>query len=223
MGLPTVAMGILGAVISPLTAASLLIIPSFVTNVWQLLRGPDFLSLAKRFWLMMLGIVAGTLVGSWPLTSANTDYANIALGSALLLYAAYSLFAKPLSIPARLERTLSPIIGLTTGLINGATGVFSIPAVPFLQSVGLSKEDLIQAFGLAFTVSTIALGAGLARSGAFQLGNIGLSTLAVVPSLLGLQVGTIVRGRISPARFRRWFLILLGALGLEMILRPFLF
>lgn len=42
MGLPTVAMGVLGALISPLTAASLLIVPSFITNVWQLLAGPSF-------------------------------------------------------------------------------------------------------------------------------------------------------------------------------------
>ncbi|MDO5613425.1 MAG: hypothetical protein Q4G14_09320 [Paracoccus sp. (in: a-proteobacteria)] len=42
MGLPTVAMGALGALVSPLAAASLLIVPSFVTNVWQLLAGPVF-------------------------------------------------------------------------------------------------------------------------------------------------------------------------------------
>ncbi|WLU19685.1 hypothetical protein K1M39_09025 [Brucella abortus] len=39
MGLPTVAMGVLGAFISPLAAASLLIVLSFATNLWQLWRG----------------------------------------------------------------------------------------------------------------------------------------------------------------------------------------
>ena len=39
MGLPTVAMGALGAVMPPVVAASLLIVPSFVTNVWQLFAG----------------------------------------------------------------------------------------------------------------------------------------------------------------------------------------
>ena len=42
MGLPTVSMGILGAIMSPVSAASLLVIPSFVTNFWQLFTGPDF-------------------------------------------------------------------------------------------------------------------------------------------------------------------------------------
>jgi hypothetical protein len=110
---------------------------------------------------------------------------------------------------------------LTTGAIAGATGVFTLPAVPYLQALGLSKDDLIQALGLSFTVSTIALAAGLARGGAFHLGNVTLSAFAVIPSLLGMWVGTAVRERISAATFRRWFLIFLAILGLELAVRPF--
>src|ERR1700744_2657234 len=222
MGLPSVAMGILGAIMSPVSAASLLVIPSFVTNFWQLFTGPDFLTLIKRLWLMMLGIVVGTLAGSWLLMSANTEYASVGLGAALILYAVHSLGAKPLSVPARFERLLSPVIGLTTGAITGGTGIFTIPAVPYLQAIGLSKDDLIQALGLSFTVSTIALATGLARGGAFHLGNITLSALVVIPSLLGMLAGTTVRERISVVTFRRWFLIFLAILGLELVVRPFL-
>jgi uncharacterized membrane protein YfcA len=223
MGLPTVAVGILGAIMSPVSAASVLVIPSFVTNFWQLFTGPNFLALIQRLWLMMLGIVVGTLAGSWLLTSANTEYASVGLGSALVLYAVHSLWAKPLSVPARLERLLSPVIGLTTGVITGGTGVLVIPAVPYLQALGLSKDNLIQALGLSFTVSTIALAAGLARGGALHLGNITLSALAVIPSLLGMWVGTAIRERISATTFRRWFLIFLAILGLELVVRPFFF
>jgi uncharacterized protein len=221
--LPTVAMGVLSAIMSPVSAASLLVIPSFVTNFWQLFTGPNFLALIKRLWVMMLGIMVGTLAGSWLLTSTNTVYASVGLGAALIVYAAHGLLARQLSVPARFERPLSPVIGLTTGLINGGTGVFTLPAVPYLQSLGLSKDDLIQALGLSFTVSTIALAAGLARGGAFHLGNITLSTLAVIPSLVGMRVGTTVRERISAATFRRWFLILIAILGLELAIHPFLF
>lgn len=223
MGLPTVAMGVLSAIMSPVSAASLLVIPSFVTNFWQLFTGPNFLALMKRLWLMMLGIVIGTLTGSWLLTSANTNYASIGLGSALIIYAIHGLWAKPLSVPAHLERSLSPVIGLATGVINGGTGVFTLPAVPYLQALGFSKDDLIQALGLSFTVSTIALAAGLAHGGAFHLENVMLSALAIIPALLGMWVGTAVRKRISQATFRRWFLIFIAILGLELALHPFFF
>ena len=42
LGLPTVSMGLLSLVMAPAKAASLLIVPSFVTNVWQLAAGPSF-------------------------------------------------------------------------------------------------------------------------------------------------------------------------------------
>ena len=124
MGLPTIAMGILSIIMSPLSAASLLIIPSFVTNVWQLFTGPKFLDLIKRFWVMMVGIIIGTLAGSWLLTSINTPYSSVGLGLALIIYSVHGLFGKAYSIPTRLESKLSPIIGITTGLLNGATGIF---------------------------------------------------------------------------------------------------
>jgi uncharacterized protein len=222
MGLPTVAMGVLGAVMPPVTAASLLIVPSFVTNIWQLFTGPSFVALVSRLWLMMLGIVVGTVAGSWLLTSANTEWTTIGLGAALALYGGFSLLGRPLSVPSRMERRLSPVIGLTTGVITGGTGVFVIPAVPYLQALGLSKDDLIQALGLSFTISTIALAMGLARGGAFRVESIAGSTLAIAPALLGMWFGQSVRQRISAAAFRRWFLICLVLLGLELAVRPFL-
>jgi uncharacterized membrane protein YfcA len=113
------------------------------------------------------------------------------------------------------------LIGIVTGFITGGTGVFVVPAVPYLQALGLKKEDLVQALGLSFTVSTVALAIGLARENAFAIGDINRSLLAVIPALLGMWIGQSVRERISPASFRRWFFICLLALGLQLLLRRF--
>ncbi len=222
MGLPTVAMGVLGALLSPLAAASLLIVPSFVTNVWQLLAGPHVGVLVARLWLMMVAIIIGTIIGSALLTSGDTQLATAALGAALVVYATYTLLARPLRIPARAEGWLSPLIGAVTGVVAGGTGVFVIPAVPYLQALGLEKEDLVQALGLSFTVSTAALAGGLMWHGAFQADNLAMSGLAIIPAFTGMWVGQKVRGRISLATFRRWFLICLCALGAEMLVRSVL-
>jgi uncharacterized membrane protein YfcA len=222
MGLPTVAMGLLGAIMPPAAAASLLIVPSFVTNIWQLFAGPRFAAIAARLWPMMLGILAGTVAGSGLITGSHAGWTTMALGAALAAYAAMSLLSWHWRVPAQAERRLSPLIGVTTGLVTGGTGVFVIPAVPYIQALGFLRDDLIQALGLSFTVSTIALAAGLASHGAFHGGDAGASALAVLPALLGMQVGQRLRQRISLAAFRRWFLICLLVLGAELFLRPFL-
>ncbi|MEM5382811.1 sulfite exporter TauE/SafE family protein [Paraburkholderia phymatum] len=221
MGLPTVAMGLLGAVMSPLTAAAILIIPSFVTNVWQMLVGRDKLRLMRRLWLMMLCIVIGTVLGARLLVVVDPVWSGRALGIALIAYAAYALFSPAISTSERVEPWLSPVIGIVTGLLTGATGVFTLPAVPYLQSLGLQKDELVQALGLSFTVSTVALAGGLLAHGAFRLDQLGLSMLAVLPALVGMWLGSIVRQRISPKTFRRCFLLFLVVLGLELALRPF--
>jgi uncharacterized membrane protein YfcA len=222
MGLPTVAMGVLGAFMLPVQAAALLLLPSFITNIWQLLAGPRFHALVKRFWLMMAGVVAGTLVAASLIAGGAANWAITGLGIALMLYAAVGLFARKFSVPSRIEGRLSPLVGLVTGLVTGGTGVFVIPAVPYLQSLDLSKEELVQALGLSFTVSTIALAAGLAREHALVIGDIRNSLFAVAPALLGMWIGQGIRRRVSQTTFRRWFFICLLGLGLELLVRQYL-
>lgn len=221
MGLPTVAMGLLGLAMPPATAAAMLVIPSFVTNVWQWLTGSAATHLLHRLWPMMVSIVLGTVVGSTLLVRADPSWSGLALGIALVVYAGYALVSPTLSVPTRIEPWLSPIVGLVTGAITGATGVFVMPAVPYLQSLRLDKDELVQALGLSFTVSTVALAAGLLMHGAFRVDQLGLSALAIVPALAGMWLGLMIRARISPQRFRQFFLLFLGLLGLELISRPF--
>jgi uncharacterized membrane protein YfcA len=116
---------------------------------------------------------------------------------------------------------LSPIIGVTTGLISAATGVFVIPAVPYLQAIGLEKEELVQALGLSFTVSTVALGFNVAVEGG--LGLVAKETLvALALAAVGMWLGQRMRRRMSPVAFRRCFFAGLMALGVYLIARPVL-
>jgi uncharacterized protein len=214
LGLPTVSMGLLSLVMPPAKAASLLIAPSFVTNVWQLAAGPNFARLAYRLWPMLAGVFIGTLAGTGLLTGSHAGQASVALGLLLMLYAGLGLTSVRFSAPPAAEWWLGPLIGVMTGLITAATGVFVIPAVPYLGALGLDKDDLIQALGLSFTVSTIALAAALAAGGAFELGDAGASTAALAPALFGMAAGGAVRGRFSELTFRRVFfggLLVLGA------------
>lgn len=219
MGLPTVAMGLLGLVMLPVEAAALLVMPSLVTNIWQLATGPRFLYLARRLATMMLGVCAGTFAGIGFLASGASNLPSAALGAVLALYGVVGLAGPRYAVPVRAESWLSPLVGLATGVLTGATGVFVIPAVPYLGSLGLDKEELIQALGLSFAVSTIALAAGLAMAGGFDASLAWNSLLALVPALAGMFIGQAVRNRLRPEVFRRWFFVSLVVLGFYMLFR----
>ncbi|SEO67186.1 Sulfite exporter TauE/SafE [Rhodospirillales bacterium URHD0017] len=97
--------------------------------------------------------------------------------------------------------------------------VFVIPAVPYLQAIGLQKDELVQALGLSFTVSTLALAAALAGVDAFAVDIVMPSLLAVVVSLAGMRLGQAVRARLRPQAFRLCFFLGLLALGAHLALR----
>jgi uncharacterized protein len=221
MGLPTVAMGLLATAIAPAEAAALLIVPSLVTNLWQLLAGPAFVALARRLWAMMAGVVVGTIAGAGILVGNIAGLATIGLGVALVVYAMVGLAGVKMVLPRRSEAWLGPLVGVATGVVTGATGVFVLPAVPYLQAIGLEKEELVQALGLSFTVSTVALALGLLRVDAWQTGSFWLSLLALAPALAGMWAGQVLRIRISAPTFRRVFFAGLLVLGLYLTLRSF--
>jgi hypothetical protein len=91
--------------------------------------------------------------------------------------------------------------------------------VPYLSALGLTKDELIQALGLSFTVSTVALAVALGASGSFSSGILVASAGAVVPALVGMFIGQHTRNRIEPAAFRKWFLVSMLFVGGYMAVR----
>lgn len=222
LGLPTVAMGLLSLVMPTMEAAALLIVPSLVTNLWQLAAGPGLTVLLRRLWPLLLGIGAGTIGGALWLPHGDGKWAGAALGLALVLYALAGLAALRMVVPARREAAWAPLAGMITGAITSVTGVFVIPAVPYLQGLGLAKDALVQALGLAFTASTLALAAGLMLTGDFSASSASASSYALLPALAGMWLGQWLRQRIAQDLFRKCFFGGLLLLGLHGALRPWL-
>lgn len=221
LGLPTVAIGLLGLVMPPVQAASLLVVPSLATNLWQLAAGPGIRPLLRRFWPLLTGICIGTWSSGALLVGTDRVRAGMLLGFALIAYALIGLSAKQFSLSSRVERWLSPLIGAMTGVVAAATGVFVVPAVPYLQALGLAREELVQTLGLSFTVSTVALAILLTYDGSFQLSVAGTSLMALLPASVGMLVGQWVRGRVRAETFRLCFFIGLLLLGAHLASRPF--
>ena len=217
LGLPTIAMGLLSVLMLPAQAAALLVVPSLVTNLWQI-GGPGFGALLRRLAGMLLGVCAGVALGAgW--IGAAAAWASLGLGAALIAYAALGLMHWRAHVRPAHEPWLGPVVGVATGLVTAATGVFVIPAVPYLQALGLEKDALVRALGLSFLVSTIALGASLGHGGALHTPALIASAIAVLPALIGMGAGQWLRGGVRPETFKTVFFSGLLLLGLYLAAR----
>jgi uncharacterized membrane protein YfcA len=221
LGLPTVAIGLLGIVMTPAQAAAILVVPSLVTNIWQLITGGDVLLLTRRLWPMLVGVCVGTLIGVLTL-SPNNPQASIWLGFALIAYAGVGLMKVPFKVPPQSETWLGLVIGVLTGVATVATGIFVIPGVPYVTALDFDRNRMVQALGLSFTVSTITLALALGYQGQLQSSVAWPALVALGVALIGMWFGQIVRNKIKAETFRLCFFLGLLALGAHLALRGLL-
>jgi hypothetical protein len=212
LGLPTIAMGLLATTMPPATAAATLLVPTIVTNVWQMLQGERLLLLARRLAPMLAGILIGALLGrGW--LAAGGALGLALLGAVLVLYAGIGLARWQWRLAPGAEWWVGPLAGLATGLATAATGIAVMPLAPYLQALGLDRDDFVQALGLAFTVSMIGLASSLAGTvpTAMMLGAPALA--AMLGAAVGMLIGQGLRTRLDAQRFRLMLFVSLGLLG----------
>jgi uncharacterized membrane protein YfcA len=221
LGLPTVSMAMLGIWLPVEQAAAILVLPAFLTNIWQSLAGGALVSLLARLWPMLVCLVAGTVLAAGIMTGGNAALTGAILGSILTIYAGLSLVGFQAIVPSRAEPVLGPAAGLTTGLISGVTGIFVIPAAPYVEALALGKDEFVQAIGMIALVASAALALGLGINDGLEPDVVIPGSVAVVAAFGGMFIGQTIRTRLSVEVFRYWILIGLATLGVVMIVRAF--
>ncbi|MCC8983672.1 MULTISPECIES: sulfite exporter TauE/SafE family protein [Bradyrhizobium] len=216
LGLPTVAMGLLATTMAPGQAIAIVIVPAVVTNIWQTFVGPYLRDIIKRLWPLMLGTVVGIWINAGLLTGPYAAYGTVVLGALLVIYAIVGLSRFNFKVRRRDEKWVGGIVGVITGLISAATGVQVIPSMPFMQAIGMEKDELVQALGVFFTTATVALAFNLTASGLLTAATALPGAVAMVASFTGMFIGQAVRTRMHPEVFRRWFLISMILLGIYL-------
>ncbi len=216
LGLPTVAIGLLAVTMQPSRAIAIVIVPAIVTNIWQTFAGPYLRDIIRRLWPLMAGTVIGIWLNAGMLSGPYARYGPIVLGVLLVIYAIVGLSKFNFSVARSNEKWIGGIVGLITGGVSAATGVQVVPSMPFMQAIGMEKDELVQALGVFFTVATVALAFNLTSAGLLSASTALPGAVAMASAFAGMFIGQAVRSRMQPEAFRRWFLIAMIFLGLYL-------
>ncbi len=222
LGLPTVSLGLLAAVLDLTTAMALLLIPSFVTNVWQAAFGGNTKDILKRIWPFLCLATVTIWFGATALNTVNPFHLSILLGLLLLAYSSLNILGFRLSISPRHEKWSGLILGTLNGVFTGMTGSFVVPGVMYLQAIGLPRDLLVQAMGMLFALSTIGLAIALQKNNLLTPELAIISASAVVPAIIGMVIGQKVRKSLSETKFRKIFFVSILILGAFIITKSVL-
>ena len=213
LGLPTVSMGLLAVTMQPSHALAIVIVPAIIANIWQTFVGPYLRDIIRRLWPLMAGTVIGIWLNAGLLTGPYARYGTIVLGVLLVIYAITGLSNFSFRVARSDEKWIGGIVGLITGVVSAATGVQVVPSMPFMQAIGMEKDELVQALGVFFTVATVALAFNLTSAGLLSASTALPGAVAMAAAFTGMFIGQAVRSRMQPEVFRRWFLIAMILLG----------
>ena len=216
LGLPTVSMGLLAVAMTPVQALTIVIAPAIVTNIWQTFVGPYLRDIVRRLWPLMLGTAVAIWACGGLMTGPYARYGPIVLGELLVVYALVSLVKFQFTVAPAHEKWVGGIVGVITGTVAAATGVQVIPSMPFMQSIGMEKNELVQALGVFFTVATVAQAFNLTSAGLLNASTALPGLVGMAAAFAGMFLGQAVRERLQPAAFRRWFLIAMLLLGVYL-------
>ncbi len=217
LGLPTVSLALLALTIDLTSAMALILVPSILTNVWQSMFGGSAKVILRRLWPFLLVATLTVWIGALALTHVDLSLLSALLGLLLVIYSVVNLGGFHFNISGQHETWIGLVMGFMNGVFTGMTGSSVVPGVMYLQSIGLSRDVLIQAMGILFMLSTSALAIALQHNAILTLELGMLSISALIPGIIGMIFGQKIRQKLSEALFRRVLFISLLVLGVYMM------
>lgn len=219
LGYSTTALPILTLTVGLRAAMPLVLLPSMASNLSVMAGAGHFGEVLRRFLPLYLSLLPGLALGLATLLWVDQNLAAGVLGLVIVAYSGFALSKPTVRLPDRFQKVLQVPVGFINGCINGLTGSQIMPLVPFMLALKLDPDRFVQAINIAFTLSSLVMMLGLARTGLMTGSTFVLSAAGIIPAMLGGLLGTVLRRRLPEQIFRRLVLATLIVLGLILTTR----
>lgn len=219
IGFPTTAVSILAQFTDARTAITIVIMPMLLTNIWQVIRSRQLMSVIRQIWLLLVLMLVFIALFSQLASLVRVDILTAVLGVIVALYALHSLYGRALTLNPARDTPAQVAAGISAGVMGGLVSVWAPPILIYLSSRQLPKEQFVATAGVILLSGSFVLLFSYTQSGVLGYGLFLCSTLLVVPSLLGFSIGEMVRQRLSAERFQRWLLWFFFIMGMNLIRR----
>ena len=219
LGLPPTAIGVMTLFIAPRTAIVLVLFPMILTNAWQVWRMGDIRAALMRYLPFALTLAVGVGLTSVLAASASDRLIYAILGGVIVLFVLVNLALRVPPLPERWDLAAQIGLGCVAGVMGGMTAVWAPPMAIYLTARQVDKDEFVRVTGLLIFLGSLPLAWGFVYSGQLtsELGFISLAL--VLPAMAGFAVGERLRNAMDQALFRKVFLWIFLALGLNLIRR----
>lgn len=218
-GFALLAVNVLAVVLG---AKEAVIVMSLVTPAMsglQLVRHRRFAPSWRRFRVLLVGALVGSVVGTQLLVILPASVIAFALGAFTVYYVVTAMRADRPPIATSTERRLAPVAGFVGGVTNSTIGASGPVFGTYMVALGLRGREFAFAISLSFFAMGI-LRAGLLA--ALDQYTVALTTAALalfVPAVSSQRVGFWLQSRAPTRLIHRAVLIVLLVASVNLLWR----
>jgi uncharacterized membrane protein YfcA len=219
LGMPFFGMPVMTLAIPFQTALAMFVVPNFTANFQQMLMGGKIFVYLRRFGWLLFTMLATVPVSVQFLLKVDQATCLMVFGVLAVSFAAVQMIPMAFTVTSSRERWLSPVMGFLAGALAGVSGLYGPILIVYLMALRLPKDDFVAALSLMYFLGSIALYGALAVAHVLTAQVLAASAVGAI--IIGVMVhfGQFVRARINEARYRKLILVLLMAIGVEMVWR----
>lgn len=220
IGTPLLTVPMMALVLPVHHAVIIMAIPVVVANLWQVYDAEKPVQTVKRFWPALAALLAGTWIGVKILTGIDEKTLLIVVGILVICFTVIQGSSRRIQIPSHLERPAGAVFCGSAGIIGGLSSMFGPMLILYLVSLAtLDKNRFVNTISFLYIGAVVPWVVILAITGALNARLAMLSALSVVPLVVGLAAGRMIRKRVEETIFHRLILGVLILSGISMIWR----
>ena len=222
MGLPLVATPILAGVFGPRPAVVIVTIPIFAANTMLLAQGWRSFDALRGIAPVVIASVIGTIIGVNLLALLDQRAFALLISAmvALFLFRGNRLIGDDPA--ARRARLLGPVVGFIGGVLQGTTSISSPLIGSYFHVRRMPAAEYVLVLAAIFELNSIIQLVGYSLLGLYTPPILAIGIVGLIPTLLGLLAGIVLRGRIEQERFRQLIVVLLIASVANLLYRSFI-
>ncbi len=221
IGFPLIATPLLALVTDVRTAILLLVLPTVVVNVANILKGGRWNQSLARYWPLAVYGMIGSLIGTRLLIAVSPEPFRPLLAAILVLYLNAERIGVGFAWVHRHPRIAFAVFGLTAGVLAGTVNVMLPALIVYALEVRMPKTVMIQVFNFCFLFGKLTQGAVFAQAGLMTAEVLWASAPLAGLGLAVMFLGMRIRDRVPTEIYRRWLRWLLAVLAVMLIVQFF--
>jgi len=221
IGFPMIATPLLALVTDVRTAILLLVLPTVVLNVANILKGGRWRHSIAVFWPLAVYGMIGSVIGTRLLIVFSPEPFLPLMATMLVVYLNADRIGAGFAWVHRHPRIAFAVFGLTAGILAGTVNVMLPVLIIFALEMNMSKTVMIQVFNFCFLFGKLTQGAVFAQAGLMTTDVLTASAPLAVLGLVVMVLGMRIRDRIPTEVYRRGLRWLLAVLAVMLMVQFF--